>query len=99
MQPVEQQEWAKPFPQTSSRLDAQHLQDRYSFLDSTGMPTLHESNKDLQPVHYGELQSNYFESDSKDEAAQALDLDLTVSDVMADSVDGRFSQLARSIQH
>ena len=95
MQPVEQQEWAKPFPQTSSRLDAQHLQDRYSFLDSTGMPTLHESNKDLQPVHYGELQSNYFEPDSKDEAVQPLDLDLTVSDAMADSVDGSFAQLAQ----
>ena len=50
-------------------------------------------------MHYGELQSNYFEPDSKDEAVQPLDLDLTVSDAMADSVDGSSPNWLRSIQH
>ena len=86
MVPVSEQSWASGFPLTSSRLDQGHLADRYSFLDSTGKPTLLDSQeKTLQAVQPQELQTSYFEPDCKDEAAQPLDLGLTLSTALAAS--------------
>ena len=78
MLPVNVQKLAAPL--TSSRLDTGHLTDRYSFLDSAGKPTLHDSQaKTLQAVLPEELQTSYFEPDGTKEAEQVLSLDLTLS--------------------